>query len=142
MLSIYFLDVLLLLANDVAENIMAMDDKNRPSDFLCINRWFKAVPVYERAMYRARVVDCLMLLSVDGKAKVEIGISIVSCVTARCILRYNQDRILRHCEVPVFVFDEKHTTAVLMAMHARLGANSALAALGDQISVIARYAEY
>ncbi len=114
-------------ADEVAEAIKAMGDTHQPSQFLCIARWFKAVPAYERVKFRADVEDCLMSLSDDGEAKLEIGVL---------------DRVLRCCQVPMPVFDEGRTTAVLMAAHVRLGKDCALAGLGDMIPVIARFAEY
>jgi hypothetical protein len=53
---------------------MAMGGTHQPSDFLCIARWFKTVPVYDREKYRDEVEDCLMSLSADSQAKREIGV--------------------------------------------------------------------
>ncbi len=105
---------------------MAMGDTHQSSKFLCIAMWFKAVPVCVRANYRAKVEDCLMLLSADGEAKLEIGVL---------------DRVLRYYQMPMPDFDERRTTAVLMAVHVRLGKDSALTGFSDLIPVIARYAE-
>jgi hypothetical protein len=73
-------------ANEVAKAIMAMGDTHQPSDFLCIARWFMAIPAYERVEFRADVEDCLMSLSDNGQAKLEIGVL---------------DRVLRRCQVPM-----------------------------------------
>jgi hypothetical protein len=113
-------------ANEVAKAIKAMGDTHQLSDFLCIARWFKAVPACVRANYRAKVEDCLMSLSDNGEAKLEIGVL---------------DRVLRYCQVPMPDFDERRTTAILMAAHAHLGKDSALIGFIDLLPVIARYAE-
>ena len=110
-------------ALEVAKAIVAMGDTHQPRAFLSIAMAFGKIPAKERVEYRAEVVDCLMSLSADGQAKVEIGVL---------------DRI---CKVSMPYFDKNRTTAVLMAAHARLGQASALAGLSDLIPVIALYAE-
>jgi hypothetical protein len=113
-------------SQDVAEALIEVGDTGDRELKPCVEKWFAAGTVSERLTYYGEVKVCLASLTTEREGKRQINAL---------------DRILHHA-MPEIDKPRKRTTAVMMAVHPRLGAGSDLACLGDLLKVVAIRAEY